>query len=161
MTQNIIKAIVALGVVAVILLGGLLMFGRGTGQAPSLGGAAYEALTKQFGNGTQGGIIVGNGTQLTQVLKGTGNMIGADTSQAATSSAPYDIAVPGVLPGDLVFAQLSTTTQNATSLRWSIEAAIASSTNGFITVRLSNGTGVAAKPSATSVGSSTQFVIIR
>jgi hypothetical protein len=157
MTQNIIRALVALGAVVALGLGGFLIVQNGQ----NLGGAAYEALTKQFGNGSQGGIIVGNGTQLLQVLKGTCNLVGADVSQAATTSAPYDCAVSGVQSGDLVIAQLGTTTQNASSLRWNIEAAVASSTSGYITLRLSNGTGASAKPSVTSVGSSTQYVIIR
>lgn len=114
-----------------------------------------------FGGVYQNSLSVGpNGTQIAQVLKGTCNLIGTNASQAASSTLAYDCAVTGVKSGDTVFAQLASSTPVGGAAGWSISATLASSTNGYITVLLVN-RGVAAVPSATHVGSSTQYLIVR
>src|SRR3990167_3126573 len=84
-----------------------------------------------------------------------------DVSVVATSSIQIDCAVTGIASGDVVFAQLATSTKTtALSLNasgWDIISAKASSTAGFVTMRLYNGTGVDQVPSAVNIGSSTNI----
>lgn len=85
------------------------------------------------------------------------NLSNADTSIAATSSGYVYCALGTVAVGDTVHAQLSTTTANQTFGGWWITSATASSTAGYVDMRLFNGTGAAAVPSKTAVGSSTEI----
>lgn len=85
------------------------------------------------------------------------NLLNADTSIAATSSGYVYCTGTPVASGDTVMDLLSTTTANQTFGGWWIVSANASSTAGNVDMRLYNGTGAAAVPSATRVGSSTQL----
>lgn len=101
------------------------------------------------------------GSAFSQIIGTTCNLIGADVSQAATSTKQYDCAITGLTSSFKVMAQLSTTTPvilsgTNTGLGWSIVAAQASTTAGFATVLLYNGSGGAAIPSVSSVSSSTK-----
>jgi len=108
--------------------------------------AAFRALsTLQIGS---------SGTAFTQVVGSTCNLIGTDTSQTASTTKAYDCAVTGVTSSDKVLAMLASSTPVGGSVGWSISAAKASTTAGYVTVLLYNN-GVAAIPSVTSVGSST------
>lgn len=93
-----------------------------------------------------------SGSPLTQIIKGTCNLVGGTV--AATSSAPADCAVTGVVDGDLVFAQLATSTAGG-----AITGARASTTAGYITVRLMNLAGAA--KDTTYFGTSTEYWIVR
>lgn len=114
---------------------------------------------------TTGGLTLGaSGSQVTQLSKGTCNLIGMDASQAATSTKPYDCAVTGVVSTDIVVGMmLSTTSPNggSTIAGWNVRSAHASTTANFVTVDITNFTGAAATPSASGVGSSTQYLILR
>lgn len=88
-----------------------------------------------------------NGTSFSRIMASSTALIGPNFIVNATSTMTTDIAIPGVQPGDIVFASFATST--ASALGWWIEGAIASSTSGFATVRVVNGTGVdAAIPAA-------------
>jgi hypothetical protein len=116
----------------------------------------------QVGTGCDNSFGTCNGTAIAQVLKGTCNLIGSDSSQAATTTVAYDCAVTNAQSGDTVFAQLASTTPAlGGSMGWVIVATKASSTSGYITVMLTNMSGASRVPSVTSVGSSTQYLIIR
>jgi hypothetical protein len=79
MTQNIIKGLVALGVVAVIALAGFALLAPG---AQSLGGVnAYQAGIWQFGNG----IVAGLSGQLS--IDSSGNLSITNTSATSTIAA--------------------------------------------------------------------------
>lgn len=84
----------------------------------------------------------------------------SDVSVAASTTVPVDCAVTGVVPGDIVVAQLATTTASGLNQVWSISGAKASTTAGFITTLLRNN-GAAAVPSVIGVGSTTSYIIIR
>lgn len=105
-----------------------------------------------------------NGT--TFVTAGSGVFLGANLAQAATTSKEYDIAVPGVVAGDKIIISLPTTTP-ATNEGWKVLGASASSTSGYITVKLQNLTGgtqsIAAGGNAgsNSWGSTTQYWVYR
>ena len=95
-----------------------------------------------------------------------GALIGADVSQSASTTLAYDCALTGVTSTDNVIAMLATSTPFAVSggtgtLGWSIEAAKASTTPGFVTLMISNNLGKAAAVSATNIGSSTPVLIFQ
>lgn len=98
-----------------------------------------------------------SGSRLGQITASTCNLIGTDGSQAASSTAAYDCAISGIVSGDTVFAVLNRATAFGTNIGWHIEATRASTTAGYATVILGNWSGVAAVPSFTGVGSSTQY----
>jgi hypothetical protein len=167
---------IVLGIIAiVVVIGGWLLFG---GSNLPLGGTVHnfpELFTGGLKIGTSnqtvfsstGALTVGtSGTSLTQVLKGTcvlGTLGAAsiDASHAATTTKSYDCPVTGVTPGDLVIASLATSTNMGAQGGWVVEGAKASSTAGYIDVVIANFTGGAAVPSATGVGSSTSYIIMR
>lgn len=101
-----------------------------------------------------------NGTLVSHIGFAACNLLGADVSQAASSSAPYDCAVTGVTSSDDVIAQLASSTVSGGVNTFMIASAKASSTSGFVTVVLYNA-GVATAPSAKNVGSSTAIWIFR
>lgn len=101
-----------------------------------------------------------NGTTLSQLQKGTCSVIGATSGIVASTSIALDCAVTGVVTGDTVFAQFATSTPSATGMGWLITRASASTTSGFITLSVTNGTGGTANLSA-SLGSSTKYLILR
>lgn len=106
-------------------------------------------------------------TTVSELIKGTCALLGMDVSQTATTTSSYDCAVTGVVSGDTVVAQFasSSPTQNlpvALGAGWFITSSKASSTAGFITVRVVNLAGSALVPSAnTSIGSSTAYIVLR
>lgn len=113
---------------------------------------------------TQNKMTIGNsGTAIGNFLFGTCNLLGADMTQAASSTKSYDCAVTGATSASIVFAQLSTTTGEFAlgNQLWDIVSAKGSTTADFITVRLFNGTNASTIPSAANVGSSTNYLIIR
>lgn len=112
---------------------------------------------------TTGAFSLGSaGSQLVNLIGTTCNLIGSDASQAASTSKAYDCAVTGLLATDNVIAQIATTTTAASGYGyWSITGAKASTTAGYATVLLFNGTGAAAVPSVHAVGSSTKIWVYR
>lgn len=99
---------------------------------------------------TDGTLQVGStGTAQTKQVSATCNPI-ADISVAATSTAYiYCTGVTGVVFGDVLFAQFSTST-NAIGAQWSILGSRASSTAGVVDIKIMNLTGTAAVPSASA-----------
>lgn len=133
------------------------------------------APTSNFGSSANGGnvtdydavnVIDGYYVDETQVINGSGFSVGPSTGTCsliapsftvtASSTVAMDCAVTGVVSGDIVFAQFATS--SAQFLGWWIDGASASSTSGYITVRVTNGLGVAAVLPA-SLASSTQYFI--
>lgn len=170
MTDKILKitAIVALVVVIVV---GLTTAFKGSPKIEATFGAAGNLLAENYMpyvmyNGgyntaksikTTGDLTIGtSGTALVNMVVGTCNLIGTDASQAASSTVAYDCAVTGLTSSDVFIAMLASTTARGGSSSWEISSSKASTTAGFGTVLLSNN-GPAAVPSATSVGSSTQY----
>lgn len=154
------KSFLVAMVAVVIAIGGYLF----PQVSAVLGGTTnYDILSAaslQIGSGCDNANGTCTGTRVSQLLKGSCALIGTDASQTGTSTVAYDCAVTGVVAGDTVIAQLSTSTPFSTSRSWDIVAAKASSTSGFITVLLANN-GQTAIPSVTGVGSSTNYMIMR
>lgn len=91
-----------------------------------------------------GGLLVGtNGTSISKMINGSGALIYSDSQVSASTTKAFDIAVTGVVPGDNVSVQLSTTTVPAFGA-WVLTGASASSTSGYITVQIANFTGATA-----------------
>lgn len=153
--MNNSKLTVGVALVAVIIAIGALYvafhnsvsFGAGTGP--------QHYQEESFLQGLQ---IGSRGTDLKALQKGTCSMIAASFTIAATSSVPVDCAVAGAVSGDTVFAGLATST--AVYGGWEVINASASSTPGFITLRLVNNTGASAVIPA-SIASSTPYLLLR
>jgi hypothetical protein len=110
------------------------------------------------------------GTDLTHILATTGSVLSANTTQSASTTAPYDIAVTNALTTDNVLAQFASTTMNSIAnvsaasfpTGWWITSAHASSTAGFVTVMVYNGTGRTASLAASAgIASSTNVILIK
>ena len=107
----------------------------------------------------QRGLAIGQrGTQLAQVLKGTCALRAPSFTVAASTTVAMDCAVTGVLSSDTVFAQFATS--SVVGNGWLISGANASSTSGFITMRVENRVGASAVIPA-SVASTTKYLILR
>lgn len=76
----------------------------------------------------------------------------------ASSTLQMDCAVASAVTGDVVFAGFATSTANGGG--WVVVGASASTTSGFITIRVRNDTGVTAVIPA-SIASSTNYLDIR
>lgn len=104
------------------------------------------------------GLKVGSsGSTITKIIDGTCALIFSG-QVIASSTRVYDCAVTGAVSGDNVIAWFGTSTVNG--MGWSIVGSNASSTSGFITLRVSNLSGVTAFPPS-SIASSTYYLIIR
>lgn len=100
-----------------------------------------------------------NGTRLAYLNTGTCSLIANNFTVAATSTVPMDCAVTGVVSGDGVFAQFATSTATQYG-GWQIRGASASTTAGFVTISVVNGTGSSGVVPA-STASSTKYIILR
>lgn len=159
MNQNT-NWILGAGVVVAIVLS-LLTLGIALSKpasAPGYGGVTnydeVDAAALRVGTSS-------NSTRLGNLQFGTCSLIAPSYSVAASTTVPMDCAIAGVLSTDGVFAQFATST--ATSYGgWQIRGAAASSTNGFITISVVNGTGSAsASVIPASIASSTKYIILR
>lgn len=150
MTFNV-KVLIGVVVVIVIAIGAYKVF-----SVPSYGGVTnYDEV-----DATAIKIGGSNGTRIGPIIAGTSAFVGMNASQAASSTVTYDFPVTGVVSGDYVQVTLATTSQNSSVLNWSIRGCVASSTSGFVTCGITNFSGAAAVPSATQVGSSTNYLVI-
>lgn len=130
-----------------------------SGETPQAGASTPGT---RFPHGVTIGLPANSPTNLSKVVVATANAIGMDASQAATTTASYDYAVTGVVSTDFVTSVMLSTTTQATLLtsNWVVASAKASTTAGFVTVRLVNLTGGTATPSASAVGSSTVITVV-
>lgn len=151
------KSIAIGGLAVVALLFGYLFFTK-----PLVFGLATGPTHQQLEQFRQG-LLIGDrfGTELKAFNSGTCNLLGMDASAAATSTTSYDCAVTGVLSTDKVEVDLGTSSPAVLYGGWPVMNAYASTTNGFITVRVMNLTGAAVVPSTRQVGSSTEYRIYR
>lgn len=98
-----------------------------------------------------------NGTRVGPIISKTCSLAANTFTIAATSTALFDCAVTGVVSGDNVFVQSATTT-GAFGAGWLVAGAIASSTSGFVSVSIYNGTGASAVVPA-GIASSTRVLV--
>jgi hypothetical protein len=153
MTKNIV-----IGVLAVLTL--LFGFLYVTQQSVPFGAVPTGTVHYQ-GETFQGGLQIGQrGTFVTNMLKGTCSLIAPSFSVVASTSVAMDCAVTGVQAGDTVFAMLASSTATAIGPGWEITGVSASTTSGFITIALTNGTGGTAVIPA-SLASTTRYLILR
>lgn len=163
-----IKQKLGIGVIAGGLLGIALTFGNLSTAANDVfrkvGQTIYpvpSTLSLDVASTTASSLKISEtGSRLTDLLVANCNMTGMNVSQVATSSANYDCAVTGVQTNDFIFFGQATTVPT-TFHGWRIMGANASSSNGYITFKVWNGTGADAIPSVSKVGSSTPVLILR
>lgn len=131
-----------------------LIFSFGSHTAPTVSGVInydeVDATALKIG-GT-------NGSRVGPIITSTCSLIASNYSVTATTSVAMDCAVTGVVPGDLVFVKTGTTTPSF-GPGWEIPQASASSTSGYATVTVYNGTGATGIIPA-SIASSTTFLIL-
>lgn len=99
-----------------------------------------------------------NGTRLGAVMAGTCSLIANSYTVAASSTVQMDCAITGVVSTDGVFAQFASSTPGFGG--WSIRGASASSTAGFATISVVNGTGGSSLMPA-SIASTTKYIVLR
>lgn len=141
----LVAVVIATTVAALVYMGA-----NGTGP---MAGASTPGT--RFPHGITIGLPTSSPTNVSKVLVGTGAIIGNKSQTASTTSA-YDIAVTGVVSGDIVFVQSATST--AAALPFIITGASASTTAGYITLTVFNLGPAAAVPNA--IASSTQYEVI-
>lgn len=124
-------------------------------------GSGNVAPTSTFTLGT-------NGTALTELKSGTCTIFAYATTIAASSSAQVDCqanttggltAISGIQSGDRVFASLASTTvaaSNGLAITW----VAASTTPGYITLKISNLTGTTFTWASTA-SSSVPYLVVR
>lgn len=140
----------------------------------AVGGYFFPQIQNVLGASTPGtryphGITVGNAanspTNIADIKVGTGALIVGTQTQSASTTAPYDIAVSGVVSGDLVSSALfATTTGNGAfggSGQWIIIGGKASSTSGFITLTVFNNTGGTSNLGISGIASSTVYTVVK
>lgn len=155
--KNVWIALVVIGIIAII---GTFTPG-GQSMVKSFGGTTnYDEL-----DATAIKIGGSSGSRVGPIIASTCALLGFDTTQAASSTAPYDCAVTGVVSGDVVIALSASTSQRALNGAWWITGAKASTTAGYITVGVFNGSNSSQVPSTaaaagSTIGSSTPFLIL-
>lgn len=169
--QNHLAVLIILFLVFSFVKGGGNTFGAPAGSDLTTSANPYSFTNTRTGvtmaSTTVTTFRVGtDGSPLTAFLKGTCTLgtLGAasiDASHAASTTKSYDCPVTGARSGDTVIAQIATSSSNTLTNGWVVVGARASSTNDYISVTISNLTGAAAVPSATRVGSSTSYIILR
>lgn len=109
---------------------------------------------------TAGTLQVGaNGTAIPKLIASTCSLIASTFTVTASTSVAMDCAVTGVVSSDApVLGMFATSTPSTAGPGWEITRASASSTAGFITFSVTNGTGATAVIPA-SLASSTQYVV--
>lgn len=149
------KNIVAL-VAIVIALAAIYVNSNVPVEQPNFGGVTNydEVDTQALKVGTTSA-----STRLGGLFFGTCSLIASSYTVAASSTVPMDCAISGIISTDGFFAQFATSTSLSFG-GWSVRGASASSTNGFGTVSVVNGTGAAAVIPA-SIASSTKYINLR
>lgn len=97
-----------------------------------------------------------SGTRVGPIIVSTGSLIAPSFTVAASTTVSMDIAVTGVVSGDTVFASFATSTTAGNG--WIVSGASASSTSGFVTLRVTNFTG-ASNIIPASLASSTPYQV--
>lgn len=150
--KGIWVALIAVAIIAVASLGIVLTSGSAP-SSPSFGGVTnYDEV-----DATAIKIGGSNGSRIGLIAFGGCNMIASSFSFAASSSVAVDCAVPGVVTGDSVEAWFATSSSNGAG--WLVTQSSASTTAGFITLRIVNNTGASAVIPA-SIASSTKYLVL-
>lgn len=147
------------GVVVAIVIA-LLAMGLALSASKSAAGVSFGGTTN-YDEVDASALKIGgtNGTRLGLLSFGICQLIASTYTVAASTTIGMDCAITGVVPTDGVFAQFATSTQIGIG-GWSIRGASASSTAGFITVSVVNGTG-ASNTIPASLASTTKYIVLR
>lgn len=171
--NKIITGVIGVLALLGVILGAVALVGNQPAPAP----APLGSSGTRFPNGITVGNGVAGGTTLAALNMGTCNLYQYVNTIAATSSITTDcvntssagfgttgglVALNGVQSGDKVFATLATSTSVASALgRLTVMSAIASTTNGYITVVLSNLSGTTYTFQPTTASTSLYYITVR
>lgn len=166
--KNLIIGAVAL----LVLVGGYFtFFNGGVGGTTNFSDLSVDSLTNAGTLTQTGALTVGSsGSSLARINRGVCNIHAGANTIAATSTIQLDCQagtgvltalsnIPAWTAGDTVFVQQSTSTPTAIS-GLNLLGASASTTAGYITVRLANTTGTTYTWTA-AASSSWQYLFIR
>lgn len=123
--------------------------------ANATGPAHYQ--TESFWQGLQLGQ---RGSIISNLNFGTCSLIASNYTVAASTSVAMDCAVTGAQSADKVFSNFATSSVSSAGPGWEVVGASASSTAGYLTFRITNGTGASAIIPA-SIASTTPFIDMR
>lgn len=98
-----------------------------------------------------------NGSRLGPIIAGSCSLIAPSFTVAASTTVSMDCAVTGVVTGDTVFADFATST--VTGNGWAVDGSSASTTSGFVTLRVTNWTGTSSVIPA-SIASTTDYLVL-
>lgn len=158
MLKNIITSTLTAVLVSIFALSFIPASAPSTDGNKSVLGSQIQTVLVWLG----GGVKVGNlGNNITKIIATNCDLIIGRTNQTGSTSVSYDCAVQGARSGDIVMAQLATTTIGSNILRWQVADARASSTPNYVTVSLQNLTGTSANPSVNAIGSSTRIFLYK
>ena len=123
--------------------------------ANATGPAHYQ--TESFWQGLQLGQ---RGSVISNALFGKCSLISNNFTVTASTSVAMDCAVTGATSADTVFGNFATSTASTAGPGWEVVGVSASSTAGYDTFRITNGTGATATIPA-SLASSTEYLNLR
>jgi len=150
------KSTFALGLAVVAIV--IAAFGTFHSYAPSFGNKTASFWDATLGYYVNGVAVINSSGIPTGPSSGTCSLIATSFTVAASTTVSMDCAVTGVVSGDIVFAQFATSTTNGNG--WTVGSVSASTTSGFITLRVNNWTGASGIIPA-SVASTTQYSFYR
>lgn len=150
-----IKDIVIAGLAVLALLVSGVVFLNRSVPTPGQATGPQHYQEEAFLQGLQ---IGQRGSDIKNVNAGKCTLIGLTANIAASTTVPFDCAVTGALTGDTVIGMFATSSPNGAG--WEIVGASASTTAGYLTFRITNGTGASAYPPA-SIASTTQYIDLR
>lgn len=146
-----------IGVVVAIVIAIIGCFLPILPEGGTVAGAITTGTNFKFGISVGNPTVIGaNPTNFKKILGGTCSLIANSFTVGASTTVPMDCAITGVLSTDKVFAQFATS--SVVGNGWEVQASSASSTAGFITLRVSNFSG-ASNVIPASIASTTQYFL--
>lgn len=148
-----------LAVAAIVIAVGAYWYPHAAVAPSNSQDSSFGEIGTRYPNGIYVGSIAAGVSKVSGITFGTCSLISGNYTIAASSTATMDCAAAGALPTDtIIFSQFATTT--GTTLGWTIQGISASSTAGFLTLKVANQTGASATIPA-SVASTTPWLIYR
>ncbi len=171
--QNILASVITSIVVVVVAL--MVVGGNNQPQGTEVVDNSVGYAGTRFSHGisigtntapASNGLKIGdNGTEVKELISiSTCVVDDYNTIQRASSTKAYSCPVTGVSSGDIIIAQIATSTAPGGGITfmdglWSIVGAMASTTDGYATVLYRND-GPAKRPSDSGIASSTTLLVI-
>lgn len=154
-----------LGGVALVIAIIALFIGIGSRSevsAPLAGMTNLDGLTITPVDSGDGLKVGSNGSTVAELIANTCTLIGAGEVITASTTRPFDCAITGIASGDILIGQIATSTAYAPGqvMGFVIVGSKASTTAGFGSFLVFNGTGADNKMSVRGYASTTSYYLI-